>query len=132
MNATSSIQTDPWMGNTQATWGSQKDLDRIADDASMSEQEKVAELAKEFEAMLVKQVLKGMQKTAGGSGLFPTKGPASIYGDMMMNSLSQSISDSRQLGFARLFENQLTNKDAIRQEPSAPSDPATVKSKEVK
>jgi Rod binding domain-containing protein len=93
----------------------QANLAGIASDSTKTESEKVAELSKEFEAMLVKQVIKGMQQSLGGSSLFPSKGPSAIYGDMMMDSLAHTISASNQVDFATMFQHQVSN------QPVAPS-----------
>lgn len=129
MSTVPSIQTSSVELRSSATWGAQTDLDRIAASSSMNEQEKIGELAKEFESMLFKQVLKGMKQSFGGASMFPSEGPHAVYGDMMIESIAQSISHAGQIGFARTFTDQMTH-PSIQEEGEAVIEQAT--SNEVK
>lgn len=131
MSASSSIQTTSPL-QTPTTWGPQTDLDRIAYRSNMTDDQKIGELAKEFEAMLFKQVLKGMKQTFGGSSMFPSEGPHSIYGDMMIDNLAQSISHAGQIGFAKTFADQMTNKSSAEQIESNAGSTSTNEVKEDK
>ena len=91
-------------------WASASDLGRLANHPHLKEEEKMEAVAKEFEVMLVKQVLKSAQQplTESGSTFFPTQGTGAIYGDMMIDTLSGSVGRAGQLGLARLFQQQLS------------------------
>ena len=90
--------------------GSNMDLTQLANQSQLSEENKLEAAAKEFEVMLVKQVVKSAQQplTESGSTFFPTQGTGAIYGDMMIDTLSGSIGRAGQLGLARLFQQQLS------------------------
>ena len=90
--------------------GSNIDLTQLANHSQLSEEDKLEAAAKEFEVMLVKQVLKSAQQplTESGSTFFPTQGTGAIYGDMMIDTLSGSVGRAGQLGLARLFQQQLS------------------------
>ena len=92
------------------TLGGTSDLGRLANHPHLKEEEKLEAAAKEFEVMLVKQVLKSAQQplTESGSTFFPTQGTGAIYGDMMIDTLSGSVGRAGQLGLARLFQQQLS------------------------
>ncbi len=81
-------------------------------------------VAKEFEVMLVKQVLKSAQQpmTDSGSTLFPTQGTGAIYGDMMVDTLAGSIGRAGQLGLARMFQQQLASQPTGEANPAGPSE----------
>lgn len=92
------------------TLGSNMDLAQLANDSQLNEADKLEAAAKEFEVMLVKQVLKSAQQplTESGSTFFPTHGTGAMYGDMMIDTLSGSVGRAGQLGLARLFQQQLS------------------------
>ena len=89
---------------------SNMDIAQLANDSQLNEADKLEAAAKEFEVMLVKQVLKSAQQplTESGSTFFPTHGTGVIYGDMMIDTLSGSVGRAGQLGLARLFQQQLS------------------------
>lgn len=132
MSAASPIPSSSMHLQSSATWGAMTDLDRVAHDSNLTENQKVGELAKEFEAMLFKQVLKGMKESFGGSGLFPSEGPHAIYGDMMIDTIAQSISHAGQIGFSRTFTDQLTNQAVTDNNVSTQENPSTIEAKENK
>ena len=68
--------------------------------------EQRAAVAKQFEAVLVRQLL-GSTVTSMLSG---TKGDVagSVYGDLLADTLSQQLSAGRGLGLGRFIEQQLT------------------------
>ena len=76
--------------------------------AGISEREKVSELCRQFEAVLLRQILKDAQKTIIKSDLTTESASADIYQDMITSQLAESISVSGSLGFAQTLEQQLT------------------------
>ncbi len=81
-------------------------------------------VAKEFEVMLVKQVLKSAQQpmTDSDSTLFPTQGTGAIYGDMMVDTMAGSIGRAGQLGLARMFQQQLASQPTGETNPTGSSE----------
>jgi Rod binding domain-containing protein len=132
MSAASSIPSSSLQLQTSATWGAQTDLDRVALNTNLTENQKIGELAKEFEAMLFKQVLKGMKESFGGSSMFPSSGPHSIYGDMMIDTLAQSVSHAGQIGFAKTFTNQMTHPPVTDATATGDEKTSTIEAKEDK
>ena len=76
-------------------------VEQIASSKTLSEEQKVAEMTRQFEAVLLRQILSQAQKPAFKSSLTPDSGVAgSIYQDMMVNQMADTISSSRTLGMA--------------------------------
>ena len=103
---------------------SASDLGRLANHTHLKEEEKVEAVAREFEVMLVKQVLKSAQQpmTDSGSTLFPTQGTGAIYGDMMVDTMAGSIGRAGQLGLARMFQQQLASQPTGETNPTGSSE----------
>jgi hypothetical protein len=61
-------------------------VEKIASSKTLNEQEKVAEMTRQFEAVLLRQVLNQAYKPAFKSTMMPDAGvTGSIYQDMMVN-----------------------------------------------
>ena len=82
--------------------------ERLAGNTSLSEQQKIAEASRQFEAMLLRQILAASQKTVIVSRFTDNSTAASIYRDMVTNQLADSMSRSGGFGLAKAFEQQLT------------------------
>lgn len=82
-------------------------IERLAGNHALTEKEKVAEASRQFEALLLRQILSETQKTVIPSSLCDNSTAASIYRDMVTNQLADSISKSGCLGLARSIERQL-------------------------
>ena len=82
--------------------------ERLAKSTAVSEQEKIAEASRQFEAILLRQILEATQKTVIKSKLSDNSTAGSIYRDMISNQLADSISKSGGFGLAKTFEHQLT------------------------
>ena len=76
--------------------------------SKLPEAEKVAQLAQQFEAVLLRQILHDAQKTVIKSDLTEESSSSDIYRDMIGSQLADSISQSGSFGFARALETQLT------------------------
>jgi Rod binding domain-containing protein len=83
--------------------------------------EQRAAVAKQFEAIMVRQMLgKTMNSLLGGS----TGGVASsVYGDMMTDTLSQQLTAGNGLGLSRFIQLQLTPRGEVAS--PAPAAPVT-------
>ena len=82
-------------------------IDRLAGDSALTPQQKVAEVSRQFEALLLRQVLQETQKTVIQSSYADDSTSAGIYHDMVINQLADSISKSGTLGLAQTLEQQL-------------------------
>ena len=82
--------------------------EHLANNSRLSEQDKIAEASRQFESVLVRQILESSTKTVIKSKLTDDSTAAGIYRDMVTTQLADSISKSGALGLAQTFEQQLT------------------------
>jgi Rod binding domain-containing protein len=93
-------------------------LEKLAASKTLDAGQKTSEMARQFEALLLRQILQAAQKPAFPSK-FTAKGVTSgIYQDMMAAQLADTISSSRSLGLAQELEKQLA-----KPMPAAPKFP---------
>ena len=81
--------------------------ERLAGNPKLTEQQKIAEASRQFEAILLKQILESSQKTVIKSKLSDDSTASSIYKDMVTTRLADNISKSGSFGLAKTFEQQL-------------------------
>lgn len=81
--------------------------EEVGRSAALSQGEKVAELSKQFEAMLLRQMLKEARKPMLGDTLTGNSSSAKIYDDMVTEKLADSIARSGDLGLASSLQAQL-------------------------
>lgn len=103
--------------------------EQLAGNANLTEAQKVAEGARQFEAMLLRQILQQTQKTVIQSKFSNNSTSGSIYRDLVTQQLADSISKSGSLGLAKSLEGQLTNQllqtSAAGQNPDSTALPAS-------
>lgn len=97
--------------------------ERLAGNTALTEQQKIAEASRQFEAILLRQILSATQKTVIPSKYVDNSTAADIYRDMITNQLADSISKSGAFGLAKTFEQQLTHPahGSASHRPDAPS-----------
>jgi Rod binding domain-containing protein len=83
-------------------------IEQLAHNRTLTEQQKVGEVSRQFEALLLRQILQETQKTVIPSKYADNSTTASIYHDMVANQLADSISKSGTVGLAQSLERQLT------------------------
>ena len=83
-------------------------LERLAGNARLSQQQKVEELGRQFEAVLLRQILMEAQKTTFKSKYTNDSTTSTIYRDMTVQQLADSISRSGALGLGRELNQELT------------------------
>jgi len=81
--------------------------ERLAGNKLLSEQEKIHEASRQFEAMLLRQILETTQKPVIKSKFSDNSTAGSVYRDMVTSQLAESISKSGGFGLAKTFEQQL-------------------------
>jgi peptidoglycan hydrolase FlgJ len=81
--------------------------ERLAKNPKLTEKQKIAEASRQFEAILLKQILESSQKTVIKSKLTNDSTTTSIYKDMVTTQLADSISKSGTFGLSQTFEHQL-------------------------
>jgi flagellar protein FlgJ len=83
-------------------------IEDLAGNKNMTPQQKIHAASQQFEAILLQQILSEMQKPVTTSEFTDDSTAAGIYQDTISNALAQSISKSGGVGFAKVFEEQLT------------------------
>ena len=83
--------------------------ERLAAQKGVSEEEKVTELARQFEAILLRQILKGVEKTVIRSDLTEESTTKEIYQDLFTSNLAECISRAGGLGLAESLKDQLAH-----------------------
>jgi flagellar protein FlgJ len=83
-------------------------LEQLANNPKLSETEKIAELSRQFEAVLLRQILGEAQKTVIKSGLTDESATSGIYQDMISNQLADTISKTGSFGLAKSLQAELT------------------------
>jgi len=84
-------------------------LERLALSKEVSQKEKIGEVSRQFEAVLLRQILSQAQKPMFKSSLMPADGTTNaIYQDMVTQQLADRISQGGTFGFAKVLEQQLS------------------------
>ena len=92
----------------------------LAGNQSLSEHQKIAEASRQFEAMLLRQILAETQKPVIQSEFTDNSTAAGIYQDLATNQMADSLSKSGALGFAQVFDRQLNHPDPKLSHPTQP------------
>jgi flagellar protein FlgJ len=90
----------------------------LAGNQSLSEHQKIAEASRQFEAMLLRQILAETQKPVFKSEFTDNSTAAGIYQDLATNQMADSLSKSGALGFAQVFDRQLDRPDPKLSHPT--------------
>ncbi len=84
-------------------------LERLAANKEISKEEKIGEVSRQFEAVLLRQILGQAQKPLFKNSLFGGGGTTNaIYQDMITQQLADRISQGGTFGFAKVLQKQLT------------------------
>jgi Rod binding domain-containing protein len=84
-------------------------LESLAANKDLTEDQKIGEVSKQFEAILLRQFLSESQKPVIQSEFTDNSTSAGIYQDFITNQLADSLSRSGGIGLAKTFEHQLTH-----------------------
>ena len=82
-------------------------LERLAGNPHVSETGKLAEVSRQFEAVLLRQILGDAQKNVFASAMHPGSVASGVYQDMVTDQLAENISRSGAFGLARSLNKQL-------------------------
>ncbi|HEY1171688.1 MAG TPA: rod-binding protein [Verrucomicrobiae bacterium] len=91
-------------------------LEKLADNKDLSEAQKVNEVSRQFEAVLLRQILAQAQKPMFGGALESNSSQTSIYKDMLVNTMAEQISQSGTFGLGRNLAPQLSRELKATQE----------------
>jgi Rod binding domain-containing protein len=84
-------------------------LERLANSGQVSKQEKIGEAARQFEAVLLRQILSQAQKPLFKNSLIPGGGTTNaFYQDMVTQQLADRISEGGSFGFGTVLKRELT------------------------
>jgi Rod binding domain-containing protein len=83
-------------------------IEDLAGNKHLTKQQKIHEASRQFEAIMLQQIMSEMQKPVITSEFTDDSTAAGIYQDYMTNALAQSMSKTDSLGFAKIFEEQLS------------------------
>ena len=100
-------------------------LEKVADSRALSEEQKVAELSRQFEGVLLRQILGQARKTIFQSKTDEESASGAIYQDMVTSQLAESISKSGSFGLAKSMQTQLSRQVLNHKEST--SHPAALK-----
>ena len=84
-------------------------LESLAGNQALTEDQKIGEASKQFEAILLRQFLAESQKPVIQSEFTDNSATAGIYQDFVTNQLADSLAHSGGIGLAKTFERQLTH-----------------------
>ena len=91
----------------------QMPVEKLAGSKALSEQDKVAELSRQFESVLVRKILTEAQKPTIKSKLHTEDTASSIHRDMMVNNMAEQISHAGGLGLAHQLEHDLARQTKV-------------------
>ncbi len=81
--------------------------EKLASQKGLTEQEKIAEASRQFEAVLLRQILNDARKPVFKSSLMEKSATSAIYDEMVTAQLADAISRSGEFGLARSLTTQL-------------------------
>ena len=84
-------------------------FEKMAASKSVPDSDKLKEVCKQFEAVLLRQILGEARKTVIPSSGNPDSNTSGIYNDMVNNQMADSISRSGAFGLAKSLEAQLVH-----------------------
>jgi flagellar protein FlgJ len=82
-------------------------FEKLASNPNVSQQDKVAEACRQFEAILLKQILSEARKSSAMASSSQESNVSSIYDDMINNQYAESMSHSGSFGLAASLQKQL-------------------------
>lgn len=97
-------------------------LEALAGNPNVSNKDKVGEVARQFEAYLLRQYLGEARKTLVPSKFNPDSQSQHVYQDMITSQLADTISKTGTLGLGTLLQEQLTRQN-LKLDGTAPADP---------
>ena len=93
----------------------------LAANKHLSDQEKVAEVSRQFEAVLLRQILQETRKSSVSPSSPAEASSSGIYDDMINNQLADTISRSGSFGLAKSLQVQLAHQVLPNASPQPPA-----------
>ena len=88
-------------------------LEQLAGNPHVSEAEKVREVARQFEAVLLRQILAEARKSLHSDGSDEQSATMGIYHDLINQTLADGISRSGTMGLASSLQAELTHQTTL-------------------
>ncbi len=85
-------------------------MENLAGNHALTEDEKIGEASRQFEAILLRQFLSESQKPMFKSEFTDDSAEAGIYQDMVTNQLAEALTRGHGVGLAETFTHQLTHR----------------------
>ena len=98
--------------------------EQLAGNSRLTEKQKIAEASRQFEAVLLRQILGESQKTVIPSEFSDNSTASGIYQDLITNTLADNISKSGAFGLAKTFEQQLNRPASAEAKAGRSASPA--------
>lgn len=89
-------------------------MESLAGNAHLSKQEKLGEVSRQFEAVMLRQILQNAQKTSCPSKTLGGSAASAIYQDMVTLQLADGISKSGGFGLAQSLTAQLNHEHGVK------------------
>ena len=83
-------------------------IEQLAGNQHLTQQQKIHEASREFESIMLQQILSEMQKPAITSEFTDDSTASDIYQGYISKALAESMAKSGSFGFAKIFEQQLS------------------------
>jgi len=83
-------------------------IEDLAGNKHLTQQQKIHEASRQFESIMLHQILSEMQKPVITSEFTDDSTASDIYQGYITNALAESMSKSGSFGFAKIFEEQLS------------------------
>ncbi len=98
-------------------------LEKLAGSTQVPEKEKVAEVSRQFEAVLVRQILSNGQKTHFKSKHTSDSTSSGVYKDMITVQMADGVTKGRGLGLATVLASQMDRASKARTDAPEPRTP---------
>ena len=93
----------------------------LAGNTHVPEREKVAEVSRQFEAVLLRQILQETRKSSATSESSADATNTGIYDDMVNNQLADCISRSGSFGLGKSLQGELVHQELPNASPLTPT-----------
>ena len=114
-----------------AVKASDQPLESLAGNTHISEAEKVAEASRQFEAVLLRQILSQARKTVVKSQFNSSSTTSDIYQDMVTSQIADKISQSGAFGLAQSLQVQMSRQVLTPADAASKTAPVPVKETDV-
>lgn len=95
-------------------------LEKLAGNANVSESAKIDEVCRQFEAVLLRQILASAQKPLLDNSMSSSSTTGTIYQDMVVSQLADHISRSGSFGLSQVLQPQLSREADAEKKSNSP------------